>query len=79
MNNHLTCSAINIMDYRNIENIKCVEIVPGPISTLYGTNALMAVINVVTKLQKVSMVSSWQLVAGGWSFATQHYKKVIQG
>ncbi len=51
--------------------IKQVEIIRGPGSALYGTNAFIVVINVVTK--DTSDIAGLQVTAGAGSFDTQHY------
>lgn len=47
--NSLTGSPLHYFDYLPIENIKKIEIIRGPGSALYGANAAMGVINIVTK------------------------------
>lgn len=47
--NSLTGSPLHYFDYLPIENIKKIEIIRGPGSALYGANAFMGVINVITK------------------------------
>lgn len=54
-----------------IENIKRIEIIRGPGSVLYGANAFVAVINIVTK--DAEDIKGIQLTAGGGSFDTEHY------
>ncbi len=51
--------------------IKQVEIIRGPGSALYGTNAFIAVINVITK--DTSDIEGLQVTAGAGSSDTQHY------
>ena len=75
MNNNLTGSAINIIDDLAVENIHQVEIVRGPGSALYGANAFVAVINIVTK--SVEDFEGVQLTAGAGDFSTQHYNVVF--
>ena len=48
-----------------------MEIIRGPGSALYGSNAFMAVINIVT--MKAEDIKGLQVTAGGGSFDTQHY------
>ncbi len=71
MNNNLIGSAMNVMDNLSVENIQRVEVVRGPGSALYGANAFIAVINVVTKTAED--FEGVQLTAGGGDFSTQHY------
>jgi len=52
----------------DVDLIERVEIVPGPSSSLYGTNAFFAVINVITR--KAEQVKSWELSFQPGSFGT---------
>ncbi len=54
-----------------VGNIKRIEIIRGPGSALYGQNAFLAVINVITK--DTEDIDGFQLTAGGGSFDTQNY------
>ena len=54
-----------------VENIKRVEIIRGPGSALYGQNAFLTVINVITK--DTEDIDGFQLTAGGGAFDTQNY------
>ncbi|MBO1318845.1 TonB-dependent receptor [Acanthopleuribacter pedis] len=47
--NSLTGSPLHYFDYLPIEFIKKIEIIRGPGSALYGANAFMGVINIITK------------------------------
>ena len=53
------------------ENIKRIEIIRGPGSALYGQNAFLAVINVITK--DTEDIDGFQLTTSGGSFDTQNY------
>ncbi len=53
------------------ENVKKIEIIRGPGSALYGQNAFLAVINVITK--DTEDIDGFQLTTGGGSFDTQNY------
>ena len=54
-----------------VENIKRIEIIRGPGSALYGMNAFLAVVNVITK--DIEDIEGFQLTASGGSFDTQNY------
>ncbi len=54
-----------------VENIKRIEIIRGPGSALYGQNAFLAVINVITK--DTDDIDGFQLTTSGGSFDTQNY------
>ncbi|MDH5525480.1 MAG: TonB-dependent receptor [Desulfobulbaceae bacterium] len=56
-------------DYLSVSDIKRVEVVRGPGSALYGTNAFVAAINVVTK--KSRDVDGLQLDVSGGNFSTR--------
>ncbi|MBI5665339.1 MAG: TonB-dependent receptor [Nitrospirae bacterium] len=72
LNLHWNGSALyHIADDVPIDYIKRIEIVRGPGSVLYGANAFVAVINIVTK--DADNIKGLQATAGGGSFDTQHY------
>jgi len=54
-----------------VENIKRVEIIRGPGSALYGQNAFLAVVNVITK--DTEDIDGFQVTSSGGSFETQNY------
>ena len=54
-----------------VENIKKVEIIRGPGSALYGQNAFLAVVNVITKGNED--IDGFQVTTSGGSFSTQNY------
>lgn len=70
INNSLNGTGMRFLDLM-VDNIKQIEIIRGPGSALYGANAFIAVINVITK--SASDINGVQLTAGGGSFSTQHY------
>jgi outer membrane receptor for ferrienterochelin and colicins len=54
----------------NLANVERIEVVFGPASARYGTNAISGVIDIVTR--KPEEDSGLELVAGGGGFATAH-------
>ena len=58
-----------------VENIKRIEIIRGPGSALYGQNAFLAVVNIITK--DTDDINGIQLTASGGSFDTQNYNILI--
>ncbi len=54
-----------------VENAKRIEIIRGPGSALYGQNAFLAVVNVITK--DTEDIDGFQVTASGGSFDTQNY------
>ncbi|RJR19246.1 MAG: TonB-dependent receptor [Nitrospiraceae bacterium] len=72
VNLHWNGSALyQIVNTIPVENIKRIEVIRGPGSVLYGANAFVAVINIVTK--EAEDIKGIQLTAGGGSFDTEHY------
>ena len=57
-----------------VENVKRVEVVRGPGSALYGANAFLAVVNVITRDSTEDTV---ELSAGGGSLDTQKYNLFV--
>jgi iron complex outermembrane receptor protein len=58
-----------------VENVKRIEIIRGPGSALYGQNAFLAVVNIITK--DTDDIDGIQLTASGGSFDTQNYNILI--
>ena len=58
-----------------VENIKRIEIIRGPGSALYGQNAFLAVVNVITK--DTEDIDGFQLTTSGGSFDTQNYNMLF--
>ena len=58
-----------------VENAKRIEVIRGPGSALYGMNAFLAVINVVTK--DTDDIDGFQWTASGGSFDTQNYNMLF--
>jgi iron complex outermembrane receptor protein len=54
-----------------VENIKRIEVIRGPGSALYGQNAFLAVVNIITK--DTEDIDGFQVTASGGSFSTQNY------
>jgi outer membrane receptor for ferrienterochelin and colicins len=50
----------------DVDLIRRVEIVRGPGSSLYGTNAFFAVVNIITKSGKDYEASEWSVAAGNY-------------
>lgn len=67
MNSFLTLTAP--LDYRvSLANVKQIEVLRGPASSLYGNAALMAVVNIITK--DGADVDGIKVTAGGGNFHT---------
>lgn len=71
VNETLSGGATWVFDDMFVENIKRIEIIKGHGSALYGANAFVAVINVITK--DAGDIEGIDARAGGGSFNTQHY------
>ncbi|TAN39279.1 MAG: TonB-dependent receptor [Nitrospirae bacterium] len=69
--NHSGSAFPFFLDHLGVDNIKKIEIVRGPGSALYGSNAFVAVINIITK-NAVDMEGANLSVSGG-SFDTRKY------
>jgi iron complex outermembrane receptor protein len=67
--------AMNNFDDLVVENIKRLEVIRGPGSALYGKNAFVGVINVVTK--DTEDIDGFQWTASGESFDTQNYNMLF--
>jgi outer membrane cobalamin receptor len=71
----ITGSALyRIFDDLPVENIKQVEIIRGPGSALYGANAFVGVINIITR--DAADIDGLELKASGGSFATRKINAV---
>ncbi|MFQ5963760.1 MAG: TonB-dependent receptor plug domain-containing protein [Candidatus Scalinduaceae bacterium] len=58
-----------------VENAKRIEIIRGPGSALYGQNAFLAVINIITK--DTEDIDGFQWTTSGGSFDTQNYNMLF--
>ena len=63
--------AMTIYDDLFVENIKRVEVIRGPGSALYGADAFLAVINVITK--DTSDIDGVEVSAGAGSYESQRF------
>lgn len=64
-------SSSRLFDDLVINNIKQVEVIRGPLSAMYGNNAFVAIVNIITK--KAKDIDGLEVKAGGGSFDTQQY------
>ncbi len=71
MNCPTSGSAMEFFDDLTLTNVKKIEIIRGPGSALYGANAFLAVINVITK--DASDIKGVEVKSGFGSFDTQEY------
>ena len=69
--NHSGSAFPFFLDHLSVDNIKQIEIVRGPGSALYGTNAFVAVINIVT--ESAETMEGANLSVSGGSFDTRKY------
>ena len=68
---HFAENFSNFFDDLPLRNVKRIEIIRGPGSALYGTNAFLAVINVITK--DASDINGIEVASGFGSYDTQEY------
>jgi iron complex outermembrane receptor protein len=71
VNDNHQATAMFVFGDLSVENIKRIEVIRGPGSALYGANAFVAVINIVT--MESEDIKGLQITAGGGSFDTRHY------
>ncbi len=64
-------SALLVFSDLSVESIKRVEVIRGPGSALYGANAFVAVINIVTK--EAEDIDGVEATIGAGSHNTEHY------
>ncbi|MEW6595139.1 MAG: TonB-dependent receptor [Thermodesulfobacteriota bacterium] len=67
--NYVGSALAYVLDDLGVEHIKQVEIIRGPGSALYGANAFVGVINIITKER--DDVESLEMAASGGSFDTR--------
>lgn len=67
-----TATSSYIYDDLPVNTIKRIEIVRGPGSALYGANAFLAVVNIIT--QNAKDLNGFRASAAGGSFDTQQYR-----
>ena len=60
-----------------LDNIERIEIIRGPVSALYGDNALSGVVNIIT--QKPSLLPELRVAGSCGTFNTQHYMASTSG
>ncbi len=78
LNESYTGSALaNVYNDLPVENIKQIEVVRGPGSALYGANAFVAVINIVTK--DADDIKGVNVSATGGSFDTKKFNLLAGG
>ncbi len=66
--NYAGSGLVNFGDFLSVDNIRQVEVVRGPGSALYGANAFVAVINVITK--EAYELEGMEMKVSGGSFGT---------
>jgi iron complex outermembrane receptor protein len=71
LHKNYTGEATWVYDTMNLDNVKRIEVIRGPGSALYGANAFIGVINVITK--DAEDVDGWEVTARGGSYDTQQY------
>lgn len=71
INEEMHGSSAFFFGYMSVDSIKRVEIIRGPGSALYGANAFLAVVNIITK--EATDIKGLQVTAGVGSYDTQHY------
>ncbi|MBI5634263.1 MAG: TonB-dependent receptor [Nitrospirae bacterium] len=72
LNRNISGSALPFfLDHLSVDNIKKIEIVRGPGSALYGSNAFVAVINIITK--SAEDLEGADVSVSGGSFDTRKY------
>ena len=69
--NYVSSGLVNFGDYLSVDNIRQVEIVRGPGSALYGDNAFVAVVNVITK--EAYELEGVEVKLSGGSFDTSKF------
>ena len=75
VNNPWSGGAIWSFDDLVVENIKKIEVVRGPGSALYGQNAFLTVVNVITK--DTEDIDGFQWTLSGGSYDTQNYNMLF--
>ncbi len=75
INEPATGGATWLFDSLVVENARRIEIIRGPGSALYGQNAFLAVINVITK--DTDDINGFQVTASNGYFDTQNYNMLF--
>lgn len=79
--NDLWSSNVYLSRQYSVSNLKNIEIVYGPASTMYGSNAFLGVVNIVTKdpqeMVKTGNIAGTSIMAGYGSFNTKYLDATI--
>jgi len=67
VNNNVFGEGTRIFDDLSVNNIKRIEIIRGPASAIYGTNAMLAVINIITKTSAFDEMLEVGMSAGSFN------------
>lgn len=76
--NGSTSAVLSPSEYANLDTVERIEVLRGSASTLYGSDAVGGVINIITRKQKANGVHT-SISASGGSFSRQTYRLLNQG